>query len=38
MAKSDKRWLRRHVTDSYVQRAKAHGYRSRAAYKLLEID
>ena len=38
MAKSDKRWLRRHVTDPYVIRAKAQGYRSRAAFKLLEID
>ena len=38
MAKSSKAWLRRHVTDSYVRRAKEAGYRSRAAYKLLEID
>lgn len=38
MAKSDKRWLRRHVSDAYVQRAKAQGYRSRAAFKLLELD
>ena len=35
---SSKAWLRRHVTDAYVRRAKAEGYRSRAAYKLLEID
>lgn len=27
-----------HVTDAYVQKAKADGYRARAAYKLLEID
>jgi 23S rRNA (uridine2552-2'-O)-methyltransferase len=27
-----------HVNDAYVQRAKVEGYRSRAAYKLLEID
>ena len=27
-----------HVNDAYVQRAKAEGYRSRAAYKLIEID
>lgn len=33
-----KEWLRRHVTDAYVRKAKAQGYRSRAAYKLLEID
>ncbi len=38
MAKSSKQWLRRHVTDPYVRKARAQGYRSRAAYKLLEID
>jgi 23S rRNA (uridine2552-2'-O)-methyltransferase len=38
MAKSNKAWLRRHVTDTYVRQAKEAGYRSRAAYKLLEID
>jgi 23S rRNA (uridine2552-2'-O)-methyltransferase len=38
MAKSSKAWLRRHVTDAYVRKAKEAGYRSRAAYKLLEID
>jgi 23S rRNA (uridine2552-2'-O)-methyltransferase len=38
MAKSSKQWLRRHVTDPYVRKAKAQGYRSRAAYKLLELD
>ena len=38
MAKSSKQWLRRHVTDAYVRKAKAQGYRSRAAFKLLEID
>ena len=38
MAKSSKQWMRRHVTDSYVRQARAQGYRSRAAYKLLEID
>jgi 23S rRNA (uridine2552-2'-O)-methyltransferase len=37
MAKSNKAWLRRHVTDTYVRRAKEAGYRSRAAYKLLEF-
>ena len=30
-------WMRRHVTDPYVRRAQAEGYRSRAAYKLLQI-
>jgi 23S rRNA (uridine2552-2'-O)-methyltransferase len=38
MAKSSKQWLRRHVTDGFVRKAKAQGYRSRAAFKLLEID
>jgi 23S rRNA (uridine2552-2'-O)-methyltransferase len=38
MAKSNKQWLRRHVTDSYVQKARAQGYRSRAAFKLLELN
>jgi 23S rRNA (uridine2552-2'-O)-methyltransferase len=38
MAKSSKQWLRRHVTDAYVRMAKEQGYRSRAAFKLLEID
>ena len=32
------RWLQRQLNDPYVQRAKKEGYRSRAAYKLLEID
>jgi 23S rRNA (uridine2552-2'-O)-methyltransferase len=32
------RWLERQLNDPYVQRAKAEGYRSRAAYKLLELD
>jgi 23S rRNA (uridine2552-2'-O)-methyltransferase len=32
------RWLARHLGDPYVQRAHKEGYRSRAAYKLLEID
>jgi 23S rRNA (uridine2552-2'-O)-methyltransferase len=38
MAKSSKQWLRRHVTDPFVRQAKAQGYRSRAAFKLQEID
>ncbi|HEY7241865.1 MAG TPA: RlmE family RNA methyltransferase [Burkholderiales bacterium] len=33
-----KEWLRRHVRDSYVRQAKAKGYRSRSAFKLLQID
>jgi 23S rRNA (uridine2552-2'-O)-methyltransferase len=32
------RWLERHVNDRFVQSAREQGYRSRAAYKLLEID
>ena len=32
------RWMDEHVRDPYVQRAKAQGYRSRAAFKLLELD
>jgi 23S rRNA (uridine2552-2'-O)-methyltransferase len=35
---SSRRWLQRHINDPYVQRSRAEGYRSRAAYKLLEID
>jgi 23S rRNA (uridine2552-2'-O)-methyltransferase len=35
---SSKQWLRRHVTDPYVQKSKREGYRSRSAYKLTEID
>ena len=40
MAKSgsSKRWLQRHVSDPYVRGAQQQGYRSRAAYKLLEVD
>ena len=36
--KSNKAWIHQHVTDPYVQRAKAEGWRSRAAFKLIEID
>ncbi len=36
--KSNKQWLRRHVSDPYVRQAKAQGYRSRSAFKLLQID
>ena len=37
-SKTSKAWMREHINDHYVQRAKAEGYRSRAAYKLLELD
>ncbi len=36
-SKTSKQWMREHVNDEYVRRAKSDGYRSRAAYKLLEI-
>ncbi len=36
--KTSKAWMNEHVHDTYVQRAKTEGYRSRAAFKLLEID
>ncbi len=32
------RWLERQLNDPYVKRAKAEGYRGRAAFKLLELD
>ncbi|MEM0942889.1 MAG: RlmE family RNA methyltransferase [Pseudomonadota bacterium] len=35
---SSTRWLERQLNDPYVARAKADGYRGRAAYKLIEID
>jgi 23S rRNA (uridine2552-2'-O)-methyltransferase len=37
-SKSSQAWLKRHVNDPYVHRAEAAGYRSRSAFKLLEID
>ena len=36
--KSSRRWLDRHFSDAYVKRAQQEGYRSRAAFKLLEIQ
>lgn len=36
--KVNKAWLNDHVNDPYVRQAQAEGYRSRAAYKLKEID
>lgn len=37
-SKSSASWLARHVNDPYVKRAQKEGYRSRAAYKLLELN
>lgn len=37
-SESSRRWLERQLNDPYVHRAKAEGYRSRAAFKLVEID
>ncbi|MCU7936290.1 MAG: 23S rRNA (uridine(2552)-2'-O)-methyltransferase RlmE [Candidatus Thiodiazotropha sp. (ex Dulcina madagascariensis)] len=37
-SKSSRQWLDRHVNDDYVKRAQKAGYRSRAAFKLLEIQ
>jgi 23S rRNA (uridine2552-2'-O)-methyltransferase len=36
-AKTSKAWMREHVNDFFVKQAKKEGYRSRAAYKLIEI-
>jgi 23S rRNA (uridine2552-2'-O)-methyltransferase len=36
--RTSKAWMREHVNDPYVQQAKAEGWRSRAAFKLMEID
>ncbi len=35
---SSKNWVRRQLNDPYVARARADGYRARAAYKLIELD
>ncbi|HLK23451.1 MAG TPA: RlmE family RNA methyltransferase [Caulobacteraceae bacterium] len=35
---SSKAWIERQLSDEYVRAARAHGYRSRAAFKLAEID
>jgi 23S rRNA (uridine2552-2'-O)-methyltransferase len=36
--KSSSEWLRRHVNDPFVKQAQIDGYRSRSAYKLIELD
>lgn len=38
MSKSSRRWLNEHHNDEYVVRAKREGWRSRAVYKLMELD
>lgn len=37
-SKTSKTWMKEHVNDFFVKQAKKEGYRSRAAYKLLEIN
>ena len=37
-SQSSRQWLERQLNDPYVARAKREGMRSRAAYKLMEID
>ena len=37
-SKSSRRWLDEHFDDAYVKKAQKHGYRSRAAFKLLELQ
>lgn len=37
-SKSSKQWLKEHFDDAYVKRRKEQGYRSRASFKLLEIQ
>lgn len=37
-SKSSKRWLAEHFTDQFVKQAKAQGFRSRAAFKLLALQ
>ncbi|MFB1010551.1 MAG: RlmE family RNA methyltransferase, partial [Thiopseudomonas sp.] len=37
-SKSSAHWMKRHVSDPYVKMAQKDGYRSRASYKLLEIQ
>lgn len=37
-SKTSQNWLREHFSDQYVKQSKSDGYRSRASYKLLELD
>lgn len=36
--RTSKAWMQEHVSDAFVKRANKEGYRSRAAYKLMELD
>lgn len=38
LSKSSRRWLHEHVNDPYVKQAQKDGYRSRASYKLIELN
>ena len=37
-SKSSNQWLSRHLSDPYVKKAQVDGYRSRSAYKLVELN
>ena len=37
-SKSSRKWLQEHHKDPFVKKARAEGFRSRAAYKLLELQ
>ncbi|HEY3327256.1 MAG TPA: 23S rRNA (uridine(2552)-2'-O)-methyltransferase RlmE [Novimethylophilus sp.] len=37
-SRTSKAWMQEHVSDQFVKRANKEGYRSRAAYKLMELD
>jgi len=37
-SKSSNRWLQEHFSDQYVKQSQSDGYRSRASYKLIELD
>ena len=38
MTRQSREWMDRHINDEYVKKAKIQAYRSRAAFKLMEID